>query len=124
MADPELRILNTIRCSNFTSGIRIVGREELILSATDSGPSPGMIEVTTSTAQVDFSELTVPGWCWIFNYGPADVNWGYYFSPFHSVGLIKVNESASFRLRSAIGTNFGVNTDSGVAKLVILAWES
>ena len=80
------------------------------------GPTPGAIEVTTSGAEVDLSELTTPGLCRLMNmddtnfvtYGILDVDG----NTFHGFGELGPGESYVFKLSRDIGLGLGTAYES------------
>lgn len=93
-----------------------------ITVAGTKGPVPGAITVTTAGVDVDFSELTTPGYCRLFNhdatnfyeYGVWDPE-GNTFYPLGEVGpgesyVIKLSRNLQEEFETGTGTS-GANTN-------------
>ncbi len=93
-----------------------------IIVAGTKGPVPGAITVTTAGVDVDFSELTTPGYCRLFNhdatnfyeYGIWDPE-GNTFYPLGEVGpgesyVLKLSRNMQEEFETGTGTS-GANTN-------------
>jgi len=79
-----------------------------------NGPTPGAITVPTTGIDVDLSQLTTPGLCWMMNLDDTNyVTYGiwdpetYKFYPF---GKLKPGETSLFRLSPNICKELGTGT--------------
>lgn len=104
------------------------------------GPSPGILNVTTSGRNVFFTELTSPGLCRIQNLSTTySVRWGIHDgSIFHPVGKILPGETYTIRLDPDLGeeeadtgtgtsaaiNNFYVKAVGGTAKVLVEAFDA
>lgn len=95
---------------------------------TNRGPSPGVLQVSLDGVNVDFSQLSQPGLCWLTNLGTGDedvdeaencyVEYGM-FDPTTSVhefiplGEILPGESYALRLSRFLSQEFGTESGTG-----------
>lgn len=89
----EVRIQSSIQLISgnlsFTQG-QIPAFQDDAIGA--KGPTPGAVTATVQGTDVDFSQLTTPGWCRIINIDPTySVTWGIWdpqTALFYPVGII------------------------------------
>jgi hypothetical protein len=90
------------------------------------GPSPGLLNVTTSGRNISFTELTSPGLMRIQNQSTAySVRWGIHDGAiFHPVGKLLPGESYIFRLDPDLGeeeADTGTGTSASINALYLKA---
>ena len=65
------------------------------------GPTPGAIAVSTQGTNVDLSQLTTPGWCWLQNLDVDNyVEWGIYDTErdvFFPIGELGPGQTALYK---------------------------
>lgn len=79
-----------------------------------AGPSPGVINVTTSGVDVDLTALTTPGLCRIMNLDATNyVQFGIWDgATFHDLGELLPGESFVLRLSRNIGLGVGTGYEN------------
>jgi len=85
------------------------------------GPTPGAIEVPITGVDVDFSVLTTPGYCRIYNFDDTNfIIWGAHDgTDFYPLGEVRPGESYVLRLYRYLG---GLGTGTGTTvKLHLMA---
>jgi hypothetical protein len=84
----------------------------------EKGPVPGAITIATAGTNIDFSELTTPGWCWITNLDRTNfVEWGIYDTEaalFFPVGELGPGEQALFKFSRNLQEEY-TNTGTGTS---------
>jgi hypothetical protein len=102
-ADATIRISLQIRKGNLNYQSQPTGYTVSI--ATAKGPTPGALAVPTAGINVDLSELSHPGFCWIQNLDSTNyVRWGIHDgATFHPVGKLLPGEFVLVRLDETLG---------------------
>ncbi len=83
------------------------------------GPVPGAITVTTAGVDVDFSELTTPGYCRLFNHDATNFYeygiWDPEGNTFYPLGEVGPGESYVLKLSRNLQEEFGTGTGTSGA---------
>lgn len=81
------------------------------------GPTPGELTIALAGTNVDLSQLTSPGWCWMQNLDPTNyVEYGTYddaTAKFSAFGEILPTKSVIHFLSRFLGHTFGTGTGTG-----------
>lgn len=101
----EIRVTSSLQIANGNLTYQSQPTAFVADMAGTGGPSPGMLNVTTSGRNVAFTELTNPSLCRIQNLSTSNiVRWGIHDgSTFHPIGRILAGESYIFRLDPYLG---------------------
>lgn len=116
------------------------GGEFNVNMATPVGPTPGAVLINTTGEDINFTELTTPGWVWMKNLDSANyVEWGLHDgSVFHPVGILRPGKCALFEFSpnlgeehtiAGTGTTGTVNVlhlraNTATCQILINAWET
>jgi hypothetical protein len=120
MAD-EIEVLSAITVRNGNS-VHVQPAEVKTFDQTNpGGGNPGLVVVGTSEEQIDFGELTSPGWFTMINLDTTNyVEWG--FSTGVYGGRMEPGEPAGpFRLNPAASVYVKANTAS--CRILAQAWD-
>jgi len=122
-----MAITDTIRVGISTEGSNTaidqpISKTLTITRNNEGGPTPGVINLTTTHELIDLTELTNKGWCYLHNLGPDTVYWGFNLvGVVKRVGEMRVDEPALFRMYKSIAA-FGMYS-TGTAQVEIFCWE-
>lgn len=119
---------------NITQFIQVVkgnydsGRIGAVLAADmagDGGGAPGFVEVGTSEEDIDLSEITTLGWCFMRNLDSTNfVEWGKKdgSNNMQAIGRMGPGEPALFRLNQ--GVTLRMKADTAACNVQILVWDN
>ena len=129
MAD-EVSIRNSLQISDSPLDYRSQPTQFLgdIVAANPKGPCPGAITVAVAGTDVDFSELTTPGYCRLQNlddtnfvtYGIWDPEGGV----FYPLGEILAGETYVLRLSRDLAWEYGTGTGTSGAETNTLRFKA
>lgn len=124
--------------ANYRSGGVGSFRDDMV-TTSPKGPTPGAVGITTVGTDIDLSQLTVPGWCFLKNMDDSDtVEYGIHDgSVFHPMGELGPGDETVFKFSrnfgeehvyQGTGTGATVNTFhaksyNGAAVLLVECWE-
>lgn len=116
----QIRMSLQARARNLSYQSQPTSFQDDLIATNPNGPTPGTLAVPLAGANVDLSQLTTPGWCFLYNLGSGNdasdltcfVLWGA-FDPtvavheFVPVCELGVGEGCVVKLSRLLGQEFG-----------------
>lgn len=119
----EIKVTASLKCSNGYFEQPQIGSTQLKFDQTAIGGDGAIVEIGTSEEDIDLSEITTLGWCYMRNLDTTNyVEWGKKDGSgnMQAIGRLEAGEPALFRMNPGVTLRMKANTAACKVQIIVL----